>query len=95
MPRPYVLDHSPTAVLVPQRPRTSYIVVHQKDAWFIRFEGVEYGPYRSEREAKLFAIDAAHLFAGQGEETQVLMLDESGELCPAWTHGQDPYPPRL
>lgn len=95
MPRPYVSDHSPVPALVLPRPRTCYIVVRQEDVWFIRFEGEEYGPYSTEREAKLFAVDAAHLLAEQGEETQVLMLDESGELCPAWTHGQDPYPPRL
>jgi len=95
MPRPDLSDRSSVPAPVLQRPRTSYIVVRQEDVWFIRFEGEEYGPYRTEREAKLFAIDAAHLLAEQGEATQVLMLDESGELRPAWTHGQDPYPPRL
>ncbi len=95
MPRPYASDHAPVPALALKRPRTSYIVVRQENVWFIRFEGEEYGPYRSEEEAKLFAFDAAHLLAAQGEETQVLMLDESGELRPTWTHGQDPYPPRL
>ena len=60
----------------------------------IKFDGEEYGPYKSEREAMLFAIDAAHKLGEQGEETEVLKLDENGEPQPAWRHGHDPYPPR-
>jgi hypothetical protein len=95
MPRPFVSNQPSPPALVLRRRCTSYVVVRQEDVWFIRFEGEEYGPYRTEREAKLFAIDAAHMLGEQGEDTQVLMLDETGELCPAWTHGQNPYPPRL
>jgi hypothetical protein len=95
MPRPIVSNQSPPPRLVLERHRTAYIVVRQQDVWLIRFEGEEYGPYKTEREAKLFAIDAAHTLGAQGEDTQVLMLDETGELCPAWTYGHDPYPPRL
>jgi hypothetical protein len=95
MPRPHLFSHAPTPTAVLQPVRTSYVVVRQQDLWFIRFEGEEYGPYKTEREAKLFAIDAAHLLAQQGEDTQVLMLDESGELRPVWTGGHDSYPPAL
>jgi hypothetical protein len=63
--------------------------------WFIKFDGEEYGPYKSEREALLFAIDAAHKLGEQGEEAQVLLLDEAGETHPAWTSGQDSYPPPM
>ena len=76
-------------------PRTRYLVVRQRDVWFIHFSGEEYGPYQSEREVMLFAIEAAHKLGEQGEETQVFRLDENGEARPAWTFGQDPFPPRL
>jgi hypothetical protein len=77
-----------------QHPRTRYLVVRQEDVWFIKFDGEDYGPYRSEREAMLFAVDAANKLGEQGEETQVLVMDENGALQPRWTHGHDPYPPR-
>ena len=76
-------------------PRIRYLVVRQQDVWFIHFSGEEYGPYQTEREAMLFAIEAAHQLSEQGEDTQVLVLDENGEARPAWTYRQDPYPPRL
>jgi hypothetical protein len=75
--------------------RTRYLVVRQGDVWFIKFEGEEYGPYNTEREAMLFAVDAAQKLGEQGEETEVLRVDENGDAQPAWIYGQDPYPPRL
>ena len=80
---------------VPGEARTRYLVVRQDNTWFIQFDGEEFGPYNSEREALLFAIDAAQKFGDQGEDTEVLRLDEVGEPQPVWTYGQDPYPPRL
>ncbi len=72
-----------------------YWLERQEDVWFIRFDGTEYGPYKSEREAMLFAVDAANKLGEQGEETQVVVMDETGDARPAWTFGHDPYPPRL
>lgn len=95
MPRPHTDDRTRARPLPPGRPYTRYLVVRQEDVWFIKFDGDEYGPYQSEREAMLFAIDAANKLGEQGENTQVLVLDETGIAQPAWTHGQDPYPPRL
>ncbi len=43
----------------------------------------------------LFAVDAANKLGEQGEETQVLMLDENGDERAVWTFGQDPFPPRF
>jgi hypothetical protein len=95
MPRPNVQDRAKARAFTPGRPRTQYLVVRQEDVWFIKFDGEDYGPYRTEREAMLFAIDAAHKLGEQGEETQVLMLNEDGATVPVWTFGQDSYPPRL
>ena len=58
-------------------------VVRQEDVWFIRFDGDDYGPYKSEREAMLFAVDAANKLGEQGEETQVLVMDENGDAAAA------------
>ena len=86
---------SRTALIFHNRPRTRYWLERQEDVWFIRFDGTEYGPYKSEREAMLFAVDAANKLGEQGEETQVVVMDETGDARPAWTFGHDPYPPRL
>ena len=94
MARPQIHPPTEATAFVPERRRTRYLVVRQEDVWFIKFDGEEYGPYKSEREAMLFAIDAAHKLGEQGEETEVLKLDENGEPQPAWRHGHDSYPPR-
>jgi hypothetical protein len=95
VPRPDLNDWTGARPFAPSRPRTRYLVVRQEDVWFIRFEGEEYGPYRTEREAMLFAIDAANKLGEQGEKTEVLVLNEDGATQPAWTYGHNPYPPRL
>jgi hypothetical protein len=92
MARPHLLDLSSVQSIVP---RKLYWIERQQDVWFIRFDGSDYGPYKSEREALLFAVDAAKALGEQGEETQVLVVDENGDVKPAWTFGQDSYPPRL
>jgi hypothetical protein len=100
MPRTHMHDPSEThdppdaAAVVPAALHTNYLVERREDAWFIAFSGEEFGPYKTEREALLFAIDAAYKLGETGEDTQVLLVDESGDARPAWTYGQDPYPPR-
>jgi hypothetical protein len=93
MARPHLHDDARVTALVVGASRTRYLVMRQEDAWFITFNGEEFGPYQSEREAMLFAIDAAHKLGENGEETQVLRVDENGDASPAWTYGLDPYPP--
>jgi hypothetical protein len=93
MPRPQLHNDTLAPAVVTGHPHTRYLVVRQDDVWFIKFEGDEYGPYKTEREALLFAIDAAHKLGERGEETQVLLIDENGNTRAAWTHGRDPYPP--
>jgi len=95
MPRPRLHEDTLAPAFVPGRPRTRYLVVRHDNTWHIKFDGEEYGPYNSEREAMLFAVDAAQKLGEQGEETEVLRLDESGEPQPAWIYGQDPYPPKF
>jgi hypothetical protein len=79
----------------PGSPYRRYLIARHGDAWIIKFESEEYGPYATEREAMLFAVDAAHKLGEQGEQSKVLRVDENGDVRPVWTHGQDPYPPNL
>jgi hypothetical protein len=83
---------APLAAIIPAAARRRYLMMRRQELWFIAFEGEEFGPYQNEREAMLFAVDAAHQFGEQGEETQVLRVDERGNARPVWTHGLDPYP---
>ena len=73
---------------------TRYLVTRREDVWFIAFGGEEFGPYKTDREAKLFAIDAAFKLGEQGERTEVLVSDEPGAAVPVWVYGHHPYPPR-
>jgi hypothetical protein len=92
MPRPLMQEAAPPATSVPGAPGRRYVIVSRQGLWFIDFEGEEFGPYQSEREAMLFAVDAAHRFGEQGATTQVLRVDESGDAELVWTYGLDPYP---
>ena len=40
------------------------------DVWMIKFDDGEYGPYKSQSEAVLFAIDAAEKRDEHGEKAQ-------------------------
>jgi len=95
MARPQLRDPTVARPIFHARPRKLYWIERREDVWFIEFDGDDYGPYKSEREALLFAVDAAKTLGEQGEETQVLRVDENGDAQSAWTFGQDPYPPRL
>jgi len=83
------------ASYVPAKKRVPYLVLGRDGLFFILFSGEEFGPYNSEREATLFAIDAAHKLGEQGEDTQVVVMDLSGNAVPQWTFGADPYPPGI
>lgn len=79
----------------PVRPgRTRYAIARKGDTWFITFDGRDYGPYRSEREAKLFAVDAANELGTYSQDTQVVLVDDDGVERPVWTYGLDRFPPR-
>ncbi|TMJ93645.1 MAG: DUF2188 domain-containing protein [Alphaproteobacteria bacterium] len=75
-------------------PHTRYIVVQDKGEWLINFGDEKYGPYRTQAEAMLFAIDAAQKLGEQGENTQVGSMGEHGCFRAEWSYGKDPYPPQ-
>jgi hypothetical protein len=94
MPRAHTQNHARAPAFVETRRRKRYLLVRQEDVWFIMFGGEEYGPYKTEREAKLFAIEAAHKLGEQGVETEVLVSNEAGAISPVWVYGRHTYPPR-
>jgi len=79
----------------PSPPRARYMVVGGDGNWLIRYGGKEFGPYQTEREAMLFAIDAAYNLGEQGEEAQVVVMDDYGQPRSVWTYGEDRFPPTL
>lgn len=76
-------------------PHSRYFIVQDHDDWVIRFHGEEFGPYLSQREAILFAVDAAQKLGEQGEATEVCLMGENGHFRPQWRYGKDSYPPTL
>jgi hypothetical protein len=94
MPGTHTESHARNPAFAQPGPRKRYLVVRREDVWFIVFGGEEFGPYKTEREAKLFAIEAAHKLGEKGVESEVVVSDEAGAVLPAWIHGQHPYPPR-
>jgi hypothetical protein len=96
MPGTHTPDPTRVPPFVEARSRKRYIVARREDVWFIIFGGEEFGPYKTEREAKLFAIEAAHKLGEHGEETEVMVSsDEAGAVLPVWVYGQHAYPPRV
>jgi hypothetical protein len=76
-------------------PTARYFIVQDQDVWRIRYGDEEYGPYSSQNEAMLFAIDAAQKLGEHGEIAQVCLMGENGHFRPEWTSGRDSYPPRI
>ena len=67
-------------------PITRYFVERltpHNEVWMIRFDDEESGPYRSQSEAVLFAIEAAERHNEHGEKGQVVVV------APTWTCDQD------
>jgi hypothetical protein len=53
------------------------------DVWMVKFDDEEHGPYKSQSEAVLFAIDAAEKLNERGEKAQVVVIG------PTWTYDED------
>ena len=77
---------------VSNRQRVRYLVTREQDVWFINFAGEEFGPYISEREAMLFAIDAAQKLGEYGDNAEVVLMGEDGHFHTEWSYGRDAAP---
>jgi hypothetical protein len=72
-----------------------YFIVRNQDAWMIKYDDEEFGPYSTQKEATLFAIEAAQKLGAYGSDAQVCLMGENGHFRPEWTYGQDAYPPPM
>ena len=74
-------------------PTARYFIVQDREEWKIRYAGQEYGPYKSQNEAMIFAIDAAQKLRAYGETVEVCLRGDDGHYHPEWTaHRQAPEP---
>jgi hypothetical protein len=73
-------------------PQCRYFVIPSHDAWLIRYQDHEYGPYKSQAEAMLFAIDAAQRLGHRGDNAEVCLMGENGRFRAEWRYGQDRHP---
>ena len=76
-------------------PNSRYFIVQQDDEWLIKFQDEQFGPYHTQKEAMLFAVDAAQKLGEHGENAEVCVMGENGHFRPEWSYGRDDYPPRL
>ncbi len=73
--------------------RLQYFVVLHENQWKIRFQGLHYGPYRTQEEAINVAREWARQAAAQGSPSQVLVQGLDNKFRVEWTYGDDPHPP--
>jgi hypothetical protein len=71
-------------------PTVRYFIVHDDnlDKWLIKYGDHEYGPYETENEARLFAIDAAQKLGAYGESAEVCLMGENGHFHSEWSTGR-------
>jgi hypothetical protein len=72
-------------------PTARYFIVQDGNDWLIRYADEEFGPYHSQDEAMMFAIDAARKLGNRGESAQVCLMGENGHFRPEWSSGHDRY----
>jgi len=76
-------------------PEARYFIVRNPGGWLIQYADAEFGPYLSQNEAMMFAIDAAQKLGEHGEPAEVCLMGENGHFRPEWIYGRDAYPPSL
>ena len=76
-------------------PHTRYFIVRDQDSWVIKYNDEEFGPYKTQSEAMLFAIDAAQKLGRYGDNAEVCLMGVDGHFRPEWSYGQSPNPPPL
>jgi hypothetical protein len=75
-------------------PTARYFIVQDRDTWLIRYADEEFGPYNTQDEAMMFAIDAAQKLGQHGESVQVCLMGENGHFRQEWSSGHDVHPSR-
>jgi hypothetical protein len=65
-----------------------YFIVRDRNQWLIKYNDEEYGPYQTEAEATLFAVDAARKLGERGEKAAVYVMGHNGRMRREWAHDQ-------
>ena len=73
-------------------PHSRYFIVRNQDDWVIKFNDEEFGPYKTQSEAMLFAIDAARKLGRYGDNAEVCLMGIDGHFRPEWTYARDTVP---
>jgi hypothetical protein len=68
-------------------PTARYFIVHDEahDEWMIKYGDEAFGPYKTQDEAMVFAIDAARKLGSYGENAEVCLMGENGHFHTEWT----------
>ena len=66
-----------------------YFIVRDRNQWLIKYNDEEYGPYLTQAEATLFAVEAARKLGDRGEDAAVFLMGDNGRLRREWTCSQD------
>lgn len=66
-----------------------YFIVRDRNKWLIKFNDEEYGPYLTQAEATLFAVDAARKLGDRGEDAAVFLMSDNGRVRREWACRQD------
>jgi len=61
-----------------------YFIVKDRGRWLIKYNDEEYGPYETQAEAMLFAVDAARKLSDRGEDASVYSMTGNGRLRREW-----------
>jgi len=75
--------------------QSRYFVLQRDDEWVIKFQDDEYGPYQSQSEAMLFAVDAAQKLGARGDHAEVCLMGPNGRFHPEWATNRETTPPRI
>ena len=70
-------------------PHARYFIVRNQDAWVIKYDEEEFGPYKTQSEAMLFAVEAAKNLQKHGGEADVCLMGDNGHFRPEWSTGQE------
>ena len=57
-----------------------YFIVSDRNQWLIKYDDEEYGPYLTQVEATLFAVDAAEKLSDRGINAEVLLMGKNGHV---------------
>jgi fructose-1-phosphate kinase PfkB-like protein len=62
-----------------------YYILNDRDQWLIKYNDEEFGPYLTQAEATLFAVEAAQKLSDRGANAVVYLMGDNGRFRREWT----------